>query len=249
MNPIQNNTTAQSYQVLIVEDNKDIVDLLEIHLTDKNCNISIAYDGLEGFQLAQKGNYDLIILDIMLPSMDGTEVCRQLRVNNNFTPILMLSAKSEKYDNILGLEYGADVYMTKPFRIPEFIHHIDNLLCKPSPCSDCSEELIQHQKEVLEYRDFKLHTQSKEVIVRDRKLNLSCKEFQILSLLASTPGKSYTRTDILELIWGSTIKGYEHTVNLHISRIRSKIELNLQSPNYILTSLGLGYRFNEELVA
>lgn len=249
MTATQKNTEAQNYHVLIVEDNKDIVDLLEIHLTDRNCNISIAYDGLEGFQLAQKGNYDLIILDIMLPSMDGTEVCRQLREENNFTPILMLSAKSEKYDNVLGLEYGADVYLTKPFRIPEFIYHIDDLLCKPSPCTDCSGESVQVQKEILEYRDFKLHTQSKEVIVRDQKLDLSCKEFQILSLLASTPGKSYSRTDILELVWGSKIKGYEHTVNLHISRLRSKLELNLQSPNYILTSLGLGYRFNEELVA
>ena len=239
-------TASEKHNVLIIENEVAVVELLEIQLSDLNCNVVKAYDGLEGLEKARAGKYDLIILDLVLPKKDGTEVCVQLREEENFTPIFMVNAKSEKYDKLLGLEYGADAYMTSHFRIGDFIAQVESLLCR-AESSACKENHKESEEKILKFGDLKLNLNSKRVTLRNQKIDLSCKEFDILSLLVKTPGKSYTRSEILQLIWGYVIKGYEHIVNTHISRLRSKIERDAKSPVYILTSSGKGYQFNEKL--
>jgi len=245
MNDLNLQPEPKKRRVLIIEDEVAIVDLLIIHLDDMHCDITKAYDGLEGLEKARSEMFDLIILDLMLPTMDGIEICTTLRKEKNFTPIFMLSAKSEKYDELLGLEYGADAYMTKPFRIGSFITQVQNLLCRPKSTPPKEGDLLE--RKILKFGDLKLDINKKEVTVSDQKIELSCKEFEILSLLIETPGKSYTRSEILQLTWGNQIKGYEHIVNTHINRLRSKMEENLQFPKYILTSAGQGYQFNGNL--
>ena len=231
-------------KVLIVEDDRDIVELLKIHLTDLHCEIDIAYDGETGLQKALQGPYQLIILDIMLPGKDGMEVCRQLRAKDQQTPILMLTAKSEEIDKVLGLEMGADDYLTKPFSIREFIARVKAIfrrmeLMKPNAAAAAAG--------VMRFGDLHIDLEKRKVSIKNQRIDLSPKEFELLSLLASHPGKSYDRTRILNLVWGYDFDGYEHTVNSHINRLRSKIEPDIQQPQYILTTWGVGYRFNEDL--
>jgi len=239
---------SNTHKVLIIEDDMDIINLLEIHLLDMNCSLTKSYNGLDGLEKARAQQYDLIILDITLPKKTGIEVCRQLRLENNYTPIFMISAKSEKYDKVLGLEYGADAYMTKPFRIQKFINQIDEML-NGNNLNATKTPTTFDEAEVIQFNTLKLDPIKKEALIENQKINLSLKEFKILYLLASTPGKSYSRIEILKLVWGYEIKGYEHTVNTHINRLRSKIEHDIQNPNYILNSIGgVGYRFNEKLI-
>jgi len=235
------NSIARPHKVLLIEDDIDIINLLEIHLLDLNCQLTKSYDGLDGVNKAKTQEYDLIILDIMLPKKNGMIVCQELRAENICTPIVLMSAKSEKYDKIMGMEYGADAYLTKPFRIQEFINLI-NLCLNHSSSSNC-----KNGKRVIEVGSLKLDVEKKEAILQNRKLDLSSKELEILHLLASAPGKSYSRNEIIKLVWGNKIRGYEHTVNSHINRLRSKIEPDIRKPLYILTSFGEGYRFNEQL--
>ena len=229
-------------KVLIVEDDQNIVDLLEIHLTDLHCEVKKAYDGKVGYQLGLQESFDLIILDVMLPSMDGMDICRSLRMNKITTPILMLTAKSEEIDKVIGLESGADDYITKPFGIREFIARVKAIFRRNS--------LLQNQESserILSFEDLGIDLEKRKVTLNGDRVNLSRKEFELLALLASNPGKSYPRRQILNLVWGYDFDGYEHTVNSHINRLRSKIEPNLADPKYILTTWGIGYRFNEDV--
>lgn len=232
-------------KVLIIEDDPAIVELLEIHLKDLNLSLEKRYDGIEGLREAWNTTYALIILDIMLPDLDGLEVCKRLRQEGVSTPILMLTAKSEEIDKVLGLEFGVDDYLTKPFGIREFIARVKALLRRTQGLNGQSIPTVA--KSQLHYGELNIDLDKRKVSVEGKRVELSPKEFDLLSLLASNPGKSYERSKILNLVWGYEFDGYEHTVNSHINRLRSKIEPDVTSPTYILTSWGIGYRFNEEL--
>lgn len=233
-------------KVLVVEDDKNIVDLLEIHLTDLDCTLEKAYRGDDGLRKALGGAYDLMILDIMLPGMDGMEICRRVRANNITTPVLMLTAKSEEIDKVLGLEMGADDYLTKPFSVREFIARVKAIFRRMEMLHQ-KKGLQKAQKQLLRFGELSIDLDKHKVTIANQRVDLSPKEFELLSLLAANPGKSYERSKLLNLVWGYDFDGYEHTVNSHINRLRNKIEPNIQKPTYILTTWGVGYRFNEDL--
>ena len=233
-------------KVLIIEDDPTLVDLLEIHLKDLHCDLEKAADGKTGLEKALAEGIDLIILDIMLPEMDGLEVCRRIRAKEISTPILMLTARSEEIDKVLGLELGADDYLTKPFSVREFIARVKAIFRRtdywqrqPGPDSD--------RKTLLQFGDLTIDLDKRKVTICNKRVELSPKEFDLLSLMASNPGKSYDRSRLLDLVWGYEFEGYEHTVNSHINRLRGKIEPDIAHPRYILTTWGVGYRFSEEV--
>jgi two-component system alkaline phosphatase synthesis response regulator PhoP len=226
--------------VLVVEDDKSISDLVEIHLKDLNCNVAKAFDGKEGLELASGHNYDLIVLDIMLPNVDGLEICKEVRKKEDYTPILMLTSKSEELDKVLGLEVGADDYLTKPFGIREFIARVKAIFRR----IEALQKETEGQSDII-IGDLVIEVSKRRVTLNGQRVELTPKEFDLLHLLASHPGKTYTREQLLNILWGYQYNGYEHTVNSHINRLRSKIEDNLSNPNYILTSWGVGYRFND----
>lgn len=232
-------------RVLIIEDDEQIVELLEIHLKDMDCQLDKALDGKEGLKLALTGTFDLIILDLMLPSIDGLAICRRLRGKDIVTPILMLTAKAEEIDKIIGLEMGADDYMTKPFSVRELLARVKAMFRRIERFGDQSLQILNSN--MIKAGSLLIDNDKRKVTLQDKRIDLSPKEFELLNLLASHPGKSYSRTQLLSLIWGYEFEGYEHTVNSHINRLRNKIEPDLQNPKYILTTWGIGYRFNEEV--
>jgi two-component system alkaline phosphatase synthesis response regulator PhoP len=230
-------------KVLVIEDDKSIVDLLEIHLKDLHCEVTTNLDGTEGLKSATTEPYDLIVLDIMLPGVNGFDICKEVRKREIYTPILMLTSKSEELDKVLGLEMGADDYLTKPFSIREFIARVKAIL----------RRVESIQKEIgndsdIKVKELTIEVSKRKVSLEGNRIELTPKEFDLLHLLASHPGKTYTREQLLNILWGYQYNGYEHTVNSHINRLRSKIEPNISDPKYILTTWGVGYRFNEELI-
>ncbi len=229
-------------KVLIIEDDKEISGLLEIHLSDLNCDIYKEFDGLKGFNEAKGKKFDLIVLDIMLPNMDGFEICKELRKQEINTPILMLTSKSEETDKVLGLEFGADDYLTKPFSIREFIARVKAIFRRIDSLAQEKED-----KKDLKYDNLVIDNTNRKVLLNDKRIELTQKEFELLYLMASHPGRTYTRENLLNLIWGTQYSGYEHTVNSHINRLRNKIEDNISEPKFILTTWGVGYRFNDKL--
>ena len=232
------------YKVLIVEDDPDIYNLLEIHLKDLDCQTKVANNGRAGFDLAMEKPFDLIILDIMLPEMDGVTVCQKLRALDNFTPILMLTAKSEEIDKVLGLESGADDYLTKPFGIREFIARVKAILRRQQ---QSKKERNGSTVKSYDFEGLQIDIDKRKVTYQEKRIDLTPKEFDLLVLLAQNPGRSYDRDQLLRLVWGYEFNGYEHTVNSHINRLRAKIEPELDKPKYILTTWGVGYRFNDEM--
>lgn len=231
-------------KVLVIEDDREIVELLSIHLRDLDCKVSRSYNGKDGFEKANEDNFDLVILDVMLPEMDGIEVCRRLRARENYTPILMLTAKSEEIDKILGLETGADDYLTKPFSVREFTSRVKAILRRVNLIK---EELNNENNKVVQMENLVIDGDKRKVTLQGESVNLTPKEFDLLWLMASHPGKSYSREQLLNQVWGLEFSGYEHTVNSHINRLRSKIESDVNQPKYILTTWGIGYRFNDEI--
>ena len=231
-------------KVLVIEDDPEIVDLLEIHLKDLNCDLIKSYSGEEGLAAIKSNPLDLVILDIMLPGIDGMEVCRRIRSEQINVPVLMLTAKSEEIDKVLGLEIGADDYLTKPFSIREFIARVKAIFRRAKMME---ENLKANTGNILEFGDLRIDIEMRKVTVDERKVDLSPKEFELLILLASNAGKSYNRSRLLNLVWGYDFEGYEHTVNSHINRLRAKIEPDMAKQIYILTTWGVGYKFNEEL--
>jgi len=228
-------------QILIIEDDLEIIRLLKIHLTDFIYDISTATDGEVGLQKALEKDYDLILLDLTLPTIDGIEVCKKLRAQKN-TPVIMLTAKSEEIDRVLGLEIGADDYITKPFSIRELLARVKAVIRRTS-----SKPTVEKNNSSLSFDGLSIDIDKRKVILNDEKVELSPKEFELLVLMASNPGRNYTRTELLNIIWGYNFEGYEHTVNSHINRLRTKIEKDMTNPNYILTSWGVGYKFNEDI--
>ncbi len=228
--------------ILIIEDDPEIVKLLEIHLTDLNFTTSKSLDGFLGLQMALKNDYDLIILDLTLPNMNGIEVCKKLRAKKN-TRIIMLTAKSEEIDRVLGLEIGADDYITKPFSIRELLARINAVMRRTNTTIDDKKN-----SSTIAIDGLQLDIDKRKVLVKGKKIELSPKEFELLVLMANNPGKNYTRTELLNIIWGYNFNGYEHTVNSHINRLRAKIESDMANPHYILTTWGVGYKFNEDII-
>lgn len=230
-------------KVLIIEDDKHIVDLLKIHLNDLDCEVEATYDGLLGEQKALNGNYDLIILDVMLPGKDGNAIAQKLRALEIYTPILMLTARTEEIDKVLGLESGADDYLTKPFGIREFIARVKAMFRRQEH-SIATKDI--ENTGIVNFGDLEIDLDKRKVLLAGERIELTPKEFDLLVLLSSNPGRSYSRDQLLNDVWGYEFSGYEHTVNSHINRLRSKIESDLANPKYILTTWGIGYRFNDE---
>ncbi len=228
--------------ILIIEDDKEISGLLELHLTDTGYKVSKSFNGTEGLKKASGEKFDLIVLDVMLPGMNGFDVCKEIRKQEIQTPILMLTAKSEELDKVLGLEFGADDYLTKPFSIREFIARVKAIFRRV-------DSLIQggNKTKDIKYKELKIDVTNRIVLLKNERIELTPKEFDLLYLLASHPGRTYTRENLLSLIWGTSYSGYDHTVNSHINRLRTKIEDDLSNPLYILTTWGVGYRFNDRL--
>jgi DNA-binding response OmpR family regulator len=231
--------------VLIIEDDLEIIHLLEIHLKDLGCEVTKATQGDDGLRKAIELVPDLIILDVMLPEMDGIEVCQKIRANNIQSPIMMLTARSEEIDKVLGLEVGADDYLTKPFSVREFIARVKAIFRRQK--MSVTEVVTDSNEKVMQFDNLSVDVEMRKVILDGIKIELSPKEFELLVFLSSNPGKSYDRTKLLNLIWGYDFQGYEHTVNSHINRLRSKIEPDMGNPKFILTTWGVGYKFNEEL--
>jgi len=229
--------------ILIVEDDKDIVELVNIHLKDINCTLDKAYTGSEGIQLAVNKFYDLIILDIMLPDINGIEICKKLRALRIPSPVMMLTARSEESDKIAGLETGADDYLTKPFSIKEFVARVKAMLRRNA----LNLEVTTKTNEVFSCGEITLDSQKRKVTINKNKIELTAKEFDLLYLFITNPGKSFSRDALLNEVWGYEFSGYEHTVNSHINRLRSKIEPDMRNPKYILTTWGIGYQFTDEI--
>lgn len=231
--------------VLVIEDDLDIARLLKIHLTELSCTVKLAMDGVVGLAQAEANQYDLIILDIMLPGMDGLEVCRRLRAKTNYTPILMLTSKSTELDRVLGLEMGADDYLTKPFSILELVARVKAIFRRIDNLSTTSPGI---GNKLIDVAGLKIDSEKRSVTLTGEAVDLTAKEFDLLLHFAQNPGRVYSRAQLLDRVWGYSHSGYEHTVNSHINRLRAKIEKNPNEPMYIQTVWGVGYKFADDLV-
>ncbi|MGA7979830.1 MAG: response regulator transcription factor [Chromatiaceae bacterium] len=234
---------ATARKILIVEDDADIARLLQLHLTDMHYETEVAADGETALRKARSGGYDLVILDLMLPGVDGTTVCQRLRAMPGYVPILMLTAKSSELDRVVGLEVGADDYVTKPFSVPEVLARVKALLRRVDALG--SREPNAVDQETLCRGGLRIDFGRREVHVDDRNVTLTAREFELLAHFARHPGRVFTRAQLLDQVWGYGHEGYEHTVNTHINRLRAKIEQDAAVPRYILTVWGVGYKFAE----
>lgn len=234
-----------SKSILVVEDDQDIGDLLKMHLTDLDAQVSIANNGDQGLRALLDKHYDLAILDIMLPGIDGLEICKRIRAQANYTPILMLTAKSSEMDRVIGLEIGADDYLTKPFNIRELLARVKAIFRRVESFSSSGQPAQQKQR--MQAGDLIIDAGKRSVTLREQEIDLTAKEFDLLWHFVLHPGQVFTRTQLLDSIWGYGHDGYEHTVNSHINRLRTKIEANPSDPEYILTVWGVGYKFNERM--
>lgn len=226
--------------ILVVEDDRDIGSLVELHLHDLGYAVQVIHGGLEGLREALSKRYDLIILDVMLPGMDGLELCRRLRAKATYTPILMLTAKSSELDRVLGLEVGADDYLTKPFSIRELLARVKALFRRAEAFAARSGMEVQKS---IRARDLFIDVEKRKVTHAGKSADLTAKEFDLLLQFAEHPGHVYTRSQLLDLVWGYGHEGYDHTVNSHINRLRAKIERDPARPEFILTVWGIGYKF------
>ena len=226
-------------KVLVVDDEKLIVKGIRFSLEQDGMEVTCAYDGEEALHLAQENKFDMILLDIMLPKMDGFEVCQAIREFSNM-PIVMLTAKGDDMDKILGLEYGADDYITKPFNILEVKARIKAIM-RRTAASEPKEE----NSKVIESGDLKLDCESRRLFVQGREINLTAKEFDLLELLVMNPNKVYSRENLLNLVWGYEYPGDVRTVDVHVRRLREKIEPNPSEPKYVHTKWGVGYFYNQ----
>jgi DNA-binding response OmpR family regulator len=229
--------------VLVIEDNADIANLVMINLRGKHMKVDHAAEGNAGLRKALTGDYQLVILDLMLPGMDGMDVCRSMRSENNYTPVLMLTAKTSELDRVLGLEVGADDYLTKPFSVPELVARV-NAILRRSGQYQASENA--DKSEALQFGQLYVDPVKRQVLVGKKSVELTAKEFDLLWHFASNPGRVYTRAQLLDSVWGYGHDGYEHTVNSHINRLRAKIEIDPTRPSLVITVWGVGYKFSAD---
>jgi DNA-binding response OmpR family regulator len=231
-------------KALVIEDDPEIGKLVRLHLMDIQCDADVETDGARGIERFRTGNYDLVVLDLMLPGLDGLGVCKQIRALPGYVPILILTAKSTELDRVLGLEMGADDYLTKPFSVREFVARIKALFRRVEALDTRSgvdeEQIIERGTLVIEPAKRRVH-------IGQREITLTAKEFDLLLHFARSPGKVYNRVQHQDQVWGYNHEGYEHTVNSHINRLRAKIESDPSKPEYVITVWGVGYKFNDEL--
>ena len=229
-------------KVLVIEDDGDIARLVKMQLVELGCSVTLCHDGSEGLNLALGREFDLVVLDLMLPGTDGLAICRDLRAKKGqYLPILMLTAKSTEIDRVLGLEMGADDYLTKPFSVLEFaarvkalFRRIDNL-GKPKDSAPA----------VIESDGLRLDVEGRTATIDGKPVELTAKEFDLLHHFARHPGRVFSRSQLLDQVWGYSHSGYEHTVNSHINRLRTKIEAGPDEQRFIQTVWGVGYKFRE----
>lgn len=226
-------------KVLVVDDEKLIVKGIRFSLEQDGMEVTCAYDGEEALLCAKEQKFDMILLDIMLPKLSGTEVCQQIREFSD-VPIVMLTAKNDDMDKIMGLEYGADDYITKPFNILEVKARIKAIM-RRTAASEPKEE----NSKVIESGDLKLDCESRRLFVQGREINLTAKEFDLLELLVMNPNKVYSRENLLNLVWGYEYPGDVRTVDVHVRRLREKIEPNPSEPKYVHTKWGVGYFYQK----
>lgn len=231
-----------THNVLIIEDNPDIARLVQSHLHDIDCESSIVANGVQGVQAFTHGAFDLVVLDLMLPGLDGLAVCQRLRAMPAYVPILMLTAKTSELDRVLGLEMGADDYLCKPFSIPEFLARVKALFQRVDALTGPN---VVPATETLRSAGLVVDVRRREVTVDDEAVSLTAREFDLLVHFAQHPGRVHNRAQLLDAVWGYGHEGYEHTVNSHINRLRAKIEPDPAKPRYVLTVWGVGYKFAE----
>lgn len=227
-------------KVLVVDDEKLIVKGIRFSLLQDGMEVDCAYDGEEALNMAKANSYDMILLDVMLPKMDGFEVCQAIREFSD-VPIVMLTAKGDDMDKILGLEYGADDYITKPFNILEVKARIKAIMRRTSP-----ERAPQVQSSVIEKGDIKLDCDSRRLFINDNEINLTAREFELLEILIKNENKVYSREILLKIVWGEDYPGDVRTVDVHVRRLREKIEANPSEPKYVHTKWGVGYYYNQK---
>jgi DNA-binding response OmpR family regulator len=228
--------------ILVIEDDHHIAHLVAFHLRDTGYDVQVAHDGVAGLTQALATPFDLIILDVMLPGMDGLDLCRKLRTKPQYSPILMLTAKSSEGDRVLGLEVGADDYLTKPFSLLELLARVKALFRRMDALT---AQAAPEEPAVIRAGEIMIDVDKRKVTLRGKTVELTAKEFDLLLQFAQHPGQVYTRAKLLDLVWGYAHEGYEHTVNSHINRLRAKVEDDTSRPRYILTVWGVGYSFSE----
>lgn len=227
-------------KVLVVDDEKLIVKGIRFSLEQDGMEVDCAYDGEEALNKAKSNSYDMILLDIMLPKMDGFEVCQAIREFSDM-PIVMLTAKGDDMDKILGLEYGADDYITKPFNILEVKARIKAIMRRTSPARQQTA-----QASVIEKGDLKLDCESRRLFINGTEINLTTREFELLEIMVKNENKVYSRENLLNLVWGKEYPGDVRTVDVHVRRLREKIETNPSEPKYVHTKWGVGYYYNQK---
>jgi DNA-binding response OmpR family regulator len=231
-----------SHRVLVVEDDPDIAHLLELHLRDLPCDVDVAEDGASALDALLARAYDAIILDLVLPHVDGLAVCRAIRQQRIDTPVLMLTARSTEMDRVVGLELGADDYLTKPFSVPELLARVKRFFRRADAYSARD---ARARGVVLTLDELEIDVDRRAVRLAGSPVSLTAKEFDLLLCFASHPGRVYTRAQLLDLVWGYSHDGYGHAVNSHINRLRAKIERDPGVPRFVLTVWGVGYKFRD----
>lgn len=231
-------------RILVAEDQTDIRDLLTLNLRGAGYEVYEAADGLAALALQTQRPHDLLVLDLMMPGMDGLEVCKTLRARGSSTPILMLTAKSTELDRVLGLELGADDYLTKPFSLAELLARVKALL-RRSDLLHAAQSGVQNQQGTLRNGELEIWSSKRQVFLRGAALDFTALEFDLLLHFAQNPGHVFSRGQLLNAVWGYTHDGYEHTVTTHINRLRAKLELDALRPEFILTVRGAGYKMRE----
>ena len=230
-------------RILVVEDDRELAGILQMHLEDMGFTVDLAHDGTAGKKKALEGGYDLLILDVMLPGTDGLDICKAVRSAPGYTPILMLTCLSSEVDKVIGLELGADDYMTKPFSVRELLARVKAILRRADALVKEDES---DQPDTIQHGGINIDVKKRGVTVDGNPVNLTAKEFDLLVFFARNPGRVYTRSELLNSVWGYGYEGYSYTVNSHINNLRSKIEADRDNPGYILTVWGVGYKFSEE---
>ena len=225
--------------ILVVDDEAPIVEILKFNLTKSGYRVLAAYDGEEGYRLATSEKPDLILLDVMLPKMDGFEVCKKIREKHS-TPIIMLTARDEEVDKVLGLELGADDYITKPFSVRELLARV-----KANIRRTVSDSQQNSEGELIQFENLTINPARYEVSKDSSVIDLTLREFELLKFLAMQPGKIFTRETLLEKVWGYEYFGDVRTVDVTVRRLHEKVEDNPASPNFIMTKRGVGYYFNK----
>lgn len=230
-------------KALIIEDDPALATLVSANLAEIGCDADVAPDGLVGMQRFEADAYDLVVLDIMLPGLDGLSVCERIRGRSAYVPILMLTARSTEHDRVQGLETGADDYITKPFSVAELRARVRALLRRVEALA--TPRTQEPDTASIKQGELEIDIPKRRVTIAGREVTLTAKEFDLLTHFARHPGQVFNRAQLLDQVWGHNHEGYEHTVNSHINRLRAKIEADPAAPDYVLTVWGVGYKFRD----